>query len=705
MSVTASSELFDPATARWTATGSLGTARSGHTASLLDGTPCRAPMPPAWCGKVLVAGGRALDGRPTAAAELYDPATGTWRPVGALGTARSLHTATVLSDGRVLVAGGEVTDGNATTTAELYDPGAEAWAATDSLDVSRYDHGATLLPSGRVLVVGGRETVVDPASEVTVQQPTRSAEIYHPADGVWRSAGSLFGERSDHSVDLLADGRVAAVGGVDSELAMRRSVELYDPAAPAGAEWTPASSMGVRHSDHTATVLLGGRLLVAGGGNGRAPDTDLAEVYDPGADAWTFSGPLRAPRRQHTATLLDEPGCAPNCGKVLVAGGAQGLSFESAVLASAELFDPAADTAPAAITNLTATSSSASRATLTFSAPGATAGAPPAASRYVIKQSTAPISDEGSFDRARALCGGVCRFAPAQVGERITFRVEDLTPETTYHYVVKAQDEAGALGPLSNAVRATTSTVAPGAVTGLSGKAISARAVALGFAAAGSNGAAGPVAGEYVIKQSRRPIEDEAAFDAARSLCAGVCRFSPTGLGAQIRLRVTDLEPRTTYYYAVRARDAAGNVGPRSTARARTRPDSVAPGRVRGLKIRVLSGGKLRLSFRAPGSDRGRPPPPRRYVVKQSRRPISSSRRFRRAQSLCRRGCRFSPRQVGDVLTLTVTGLRSGRRYHYAVRARDAAGNTGPRSRSQAASTRSASKRGRRGRPRREDDR
>jgi len=82
--------------AGWTFTGAMTTPRCGHTATLL------------WNGKVLVAGGagpKNCDGASIRTAELFDPATGTWSETGSLNTARSNHTATLLQNGEVLVAG------------------------------------------------------------------------------------------------------------------------------------------------------------------------------------------------------------------------------------------------------------------------------------------------------------------------------------------------------------------------------------------------------------------------------------------------------------------------------------------------------------------------------------------------------------------------------------------------------------------------
>src|SRR5207248_10825304 len=72
-------------------------------------------------GQVLVVGGcLPTCNKPLASAEVYNPRTGTWTPVGNLHVARSHHTATLLPNGQVLVSGGFGDNGIPLASAELY---------------------------------------------------------------------------------------------------------------------------------------------------------------------------------------------------------------------------------------------------------------------------------------------------------------------------------------------------------------------------------------------------------------------------------------------------------------------------------------------------------------------------------------------------------------------------------------------------------
>jgi N-acetylneuraminic acid mutarotase/sugar lactone lactonase YvrE len=308
--------IVDGDTRTWSPADPMITGRTGFTATLLTN------------GKVLVAGGAVLSdpSYSLSSAELYDPTTNRWSLAAPMATPRSGATATLLSNGKVLVAGGVDTSADQyLSSAELYDPLSNTWSSARSMAHPRIAQTATLLANGKVLVAGGGP------------QTLSSAELYDPAKNTWSAAGSMAIARLAGTAMLLGNGKVLVVGGFDAAGQSVADAELYDAITN---RWSSAGSLATARGDHTATLLNNGKVLVAGGNDsvtGASYALPTAELYDPTTNTWSAAASMATPRQEHTATLLIN-------GKVLVAGGRDYGANINAPLSSAELYDPVNNT-------------------------------------------------------------------------------------------------------------------------------------------------------------------------------------------------------------------------------------------------------------------------------------------------------------------------------------------------------------------------
>src|SRR6476659_7363605 len=197
---------------------------------------------------------------------------GSWTAAAPLPVPEVSQAALLLTNGDVLMTGGEeVKDGRPTRVVQRYHTAAGTWSTMAAMRKERIGHTVTLLKDRRVLAVGGLGKKL---------QPLSSVEIYDPSRDRWASTEPLPDVRLSHSATLLPDGRILVVGGIVHG-AVSRSVLIFDPRKPAWRAGPPTLSP---HAQQNALALPDGRVLIAGGYGGRA------EVYDPRAVRWTEVG-------------------------------------------------------------------------------------------------------------------------------------------------------------------------------------------------------------------------------------------------------------------------------------------------------------------------------------------------------------------------------------------------------------------------------
>jgi hypothetical protein len=363
---TGTAEFYDVVTGTFLRTGSLPAKLAGlQTTVLGGGTSAVLATGGSFLQGNYASGTLTFSGSVTPAASLYTAQTGLFTSHGRMVRPRTLATATVLADGSVLIAGGFDPLGEPQPAAEIYQPGTGSFTAVKDMHMPRAMHSATLLGNGDVLIAGG---IVDADGT-----STNSAEIYDPTTQKFALLKSTMSESvSGQSATLISgckcarDGEVLLADGVIGATSNGNQYELGNPAAslfdPKTLKFSaPAAMPTDARAFHSATLLAGGKVLLAGGLKGDvqigtngitgfAGNAILAsaEIYDPvsssfscinGATNFACNTALVTARGGHIAALL---GKGSNKGKVLLAGGL--VSSTDAPDKSAELYDPATNT-------------------------------------------------------------------------------------------------------------------------------------------------------------------------------------------------------------------------------------------------------------------------------------------------------------------------------------------------------------------------
>ncbi len=501
-------------------------------------------------GRVLVAGGFGSLGIKTTS--IFDPATNAWTKASDMNLQRWYPSLLQLSDGRYVAISGNSTDASHwADTPEVYDPATDKWTLLSGVNTSQIHEEeypfSYLMTNGKVFAMGPSEDV-SYVLEVNAQTWTPvgasgvvngSSVMYRPgqilysggapsvintttaaattavidttvATPTWRQTAPMKTARVYHTLTMLADGKVLAVGGEPTSdqttvTSGVLSTEIWDPATET---WTAGPSMSAARNYHSTAVLMpDGRVLVAGGGHEDTlsdPGQYSAQIYSPG---YLFSG---------ARPTISSATSSASYGSAITVNTPDAASISAVNLVSLGADTHQADMGQHFVPlNFTAGSSS-----LSATAPGSAAIAPPgdymmfivnsngvpsvastvhiSAAASTVPGAPTNVSATGSTGQA-----SVSWTAPANGGSPITSytitpyigataqpaktitgnppatatTITGLTPGTSYTFTVAATNAVGTGSPSaqSNAVTPTAPT-APAAPTGVTATAGNAQA-------------------------------------------------------------------------------------------------------------------------------------------------------------------------------------------------------------------------------------
>ncbi|HEY1173943.1 MAG TPA: hypothetical protein VGH19_21440 [Verrucomicrobiae bacterium] len=340
--ITGKAEVYDPATMTSTAVGSLALARRGHTASLLPD------------GRVLIAGGAydAGDGGffVTASTEIFDPVTQTFSAGPAMLTVRENARAVTLLTGQVLITGGRTP--GLITTAELFDTevvvrSADWYALLDTIEnltatltgVQLQLTNALNQISGLTITNNNLQAELNYAHDtidgLTTTNAQLQAQINVLQPNPFRMLPQDLPPRPRIHTFTTSDGRVLMLSGITTDVAATKSVSVFDPMTET---MTTAGGINSIRAGHTANLLAGDQILVAGGSVRTTPFspvivTNTTEIYTLSTTN-SVAGPSMANARisAGSVNLAD--------GRVLVFAG---RNDTTAFVAQSEIYEPSSN--------------------------------------------------------------------------------------------------------------------------------------------------------------------------------------------------------------------------------------------------------------------------------------------------------------------------------------------------------------------------
>lgn len=230
----------------------------------------------------------------------------TWTVAGELARSRAYARAIAVETGEILIVGGlDAKDDRVTLgTSEIFDPRTGRSTVLPQRLLGRLNQTLTVGYGGRVVMAGGTEWLDDHWGSVS------KVDVYLPWPRTWVSAANMIQPRSDHGATALLDGRVLVTGGNYNNRLLRSS-EIYDPQRDV---WLPVQPLPRARTQFSIATLPDGSVLVAGGFEPDGAMTRTTLIYEPWADRWVEGPEMREVRLNHSMVKLAD-------GDVLFFGG------------------------------------------------------------------------------------------------------------------------------------------------------------------------------------------------------------------------------------------------------------------------------------------------------------------------------------------------------------------------------------------------
>jgi galactose oxidase-like protein/fibronectin type III domain protein len=591
-------------------------------------------------------------------AYFWDPATSAITPAATAGHNTFCTGHSFLADGRLFIAGGHISNNVGLSNASIYDSFTNAFTHLPNMNAGRWYPTSTTLANGDVLVVSGdidnsqgvntlpqvwrngsgwRDLTgaslalplypfmyLAPNGKVFLAGQTQVTRYLDTTDtGAWSMvANSNFGHRSYGSSVMYDDGKVLILGGGDPPTATAEVIDL----TASTPTWKSVASMANRRRQVNATLLPDGKVLVTGGSSGAGFDNSTAAVYaaelwDPATDGWTTVASYAKYRGYHSIALL-----LPD-GRVLSAGGDGNPTAE--VYSPGYLFKgprPAISSAPTSIFY-----------GQTFFLETADAARIGSVTLIRLSSVTHSFNMDQRINRLTftSLLNGLVINAPSNA---------NLTPPG--YYMLFILDDSGVPSEAKMVRVDPALPTLPSAPADLAASGVSASQINLAWTDVSSN--------EDGFRVERCTGTGCTDFAQVAQVGTGATAYNSSGLAAS-----------TTYTYRVRAFNAAGDSAYSNIAQATTQAAPTVPAAPTNLIATTLSSSQIRLTWTDASTN-------------------ESGFKIERCKG---GGCITFVQiaQVGaGVTTYTNTGLSSGSKYRYRVRAFNSVGHSSYSSTAQA---------------------